>query len=171
MPQPFAAGFQDHGLGPILGVSGNTGAGGANVWTHDLLRDLWPGEDWNFVFGQASLRERVGVWSIYRNGDPDESDAAFRLCLRRTLKTATHETGHMFSMMHCTLYECNMCGSNHRAESDRRPLALCPHCLAKLCHATGAKPAERFERLITFCEANGLKPEREFYAKSLQALK
>ena len=26
--------------------------------------DLWPGEGWNFVFGQASLTERVGVWSI-----------------------------------------------------------------------------------------------------------
>ena len=133
--------------------------------------DLWPGEGWNFVFGQASLRERVGVWSIYRNGDPTQSDQAFRLCLRRTIKTATHETGHMFSMMHCTLFECNMCGSNHRAESDRRPLALCPHCLAKLCHATGADPRKRFEKLITFCKANGLKAEQEFYEKSLAALR
>jgi hypothetical protein len=39
----FAAGFQDHNIGKILGVSGNTGAGGANVWTHELLRDLLPG--------------------------------------------------------------------------------------------------------------------------------
>lgn len=38
----FAAGFQDHDIGPILGVDGNTGAGGANVWTHKLLRDLYP---------------------------------------------------------------------------------------------------------------------------------
>ena len=29
----FAAGFQDHGIGTILGVSANTGAGGTNVWT------------------------------------------------------------------------------------------------------------------------------------------
>jgi C-terminal processing protease CtpA/Prc len=36
----FAAGFQDHKIGPILGISGNTGAGGANVWTHDLLKNL-----------------------------------------------------------------------------------------------------------------------------------
>ena len=133
--------------------------------------DLWPGEGWNFVFGQASLRERVGVWSIYRNGDPEKSDAAFRLCLLRTLKTATHETGHMFSMMHCTLYECNMCGSNHRAESDRRPLALCPHCLAKLCYATGGDPQKRFEKLIAFCKAQGLKPQQQFYEKSLTALR
>jgi C-terminal processing protease CtpA/Prc len=36
----FAAGFQDHGIGPVLGVHANTGAGGANVWTHELLRRL-----------------------------------------------------------------------------------------------------------------------------------
>jgi cytosine/adenosine deaminase-related metal-dependent hydrolase len=33
----FAAGFQDHAIGPVLGVGNNTGAGGGNVWTHDLL--------------------------------------------------------------------------------------------------------------------------------------
>ncbi|NQU25236.1 MAG: Zn-dependent protease [Candidatus Nealsonbacteria bacterium] len=129
--------------------------------------DLWPGKGWNFVFGQASLRERVGVWSIYRNGDPDESDASFLLCLRRTIKTATHETGHMFSMKHCTAYECNMCGSNHRVESDSQPQALCPHCLAKLCYATGADPRKRYEKLIAFCKANGLDTEQAFFEKSL----
>jgi hypothetical protein len=35
----FAAGFQDHQIGPILGVDGNTGAGGANVWEHSVLKD------------------------------------------------------------------------------------------------------------------------------------
>ena len=131
---------------------------------------LWPGRGWNFVFGQASLRERVGVWSIYRNGDPDESDAAFGLCLLRTMKTATHETGHMFSMRHCTAYECNMCGSNNRAESDRRPIALCPECLAKVCWATGGDVVDRYEKLAEFCEANGLDDAAKFYEKSLKAL-
>lgn len=36
----FAAGFRDHDIGTILGVADNTGAGGANVWTHELLRVL-----------------------------------------------------------------------------------------------------------------------------------
>ncbi|GAB5406847.1 MAG: hypothetical protein Aurels2KO_50780 [Aureliella sp.] len=36
----FAAGFQDHGIGTIVGVDNNTGAGGANVWTHNLLSDF-----------------------------------------------------------------------------------------------------------------------------------
>jgi len=33
----FAAGFQDHEIGPILGTDRNTGAGGANVWEHEFL--------------------------------------------------------------------------------------------------------------------------------------
>ncbi len=94
--------------------------------------DLWPGAGWNFVFGQANLRQRVGVWSLYRNGDPGEGDAAFALCLRRTLATATHETGHVLTMKHCIAFACLMNGSNHREESDSRPLHLCPVCLRKL---------------------------------------
>jgi len=129
--------------------------------------DLWPGEGWNFVFGQASLRERVGVWSIARNGDPETQ---FRLCLLRTLKTATHETGHMLGMHHCTAYECNMCGSNSRAESDRRPLACCPECVAKLWWITGADPLARYRRLAEFCKEHGLAAERAFYEKAIKAL-
>ena len=36
----FAAGFQDHEIGKILGTSGRTGAGGANVWTYDVFSGL-----------------------------------------------------------------------------------------------------------------------------------
>ncbi len=36
----FAAGFQDHAIGVILGCHDNTGAGGANVWDYDLLGQL-----------------------------------------------------------------------------------------------------------------------------------
>ena len=132
--------------------------------------DLWPGEGWNFVFGQATLRQRVGVWSIYRNGNPGGSPAEFRLCLLRTIKTATHETGHMFSMLHCTAYECNMCGSNNRAESDAHPAALCPECLAKVCWATGADPLKRFVSLYGFCRAQGLDAQADSFARSIRAL-
>ena len=34
----FAAGFQDHAVGPLLGTSEQTGAGGANGWSYDTLR-------------------------------------------------------------------------------------------------------------------------------------
>ena len=132
--------------------------------------DLWPGEGWNFVFGQASLVRRVGVWSIYRNGNPDAGKRQFRLCLLRTIKTAVHETGHMFSMLHCTAYECVMCGSNNRSESDRRPLWLCPECMAKVCWVTRTDPIRRYRELSEFCKKHGLKDENEFYEKSIRAL-
>ncbi|MCC6537271.1 MAG: hypothetical protein IT162_06970 [Bryobacterales bacterium] len=31
----FAAGFQDHRIGPVIGVDGSTGGGGANAWAYD----------------------------------------------------------------------------------------------------------------------------------------
>ncbi len=132
--------------------------------------DLWPGEGWNFVFGQASLRERVGVWSIYRNGDPDESEAASRLALLRAIKIATHETGHMFSMLHCTMYECNMCGSNHREESDRRPLTLCPECVAKVAWATDADLVRRYTSLEVFAREHVLEETAERFRRRREAI-
>jgi archaemetzincin len=132
--------------------------------------DLWPGGGWNFVFGQASLRDGVGVWSIHRFGDASESEEAFKQVLLRTLKTASHETGHMFSIPHCVHFECLMNGSNHLAETDRQPLSPCPQCLAKICHGTGADPAVRFKALVEFARTQGLTAEQEFWEQSLSAL-
>lgn len=132
--------------------------------------DLWPGKGWNFVFGEASIDRRVGVWSIYRKGDPEKGKDAFRLCLLRTIKTASHETGHMFSMLHCTAHKCNMGGSNSTEESDRRPLSSCPECLAKLCRATGCDPVPRYRQLIDFCTEHGLTDEQAFYERCLEVL-
>jgi len=61
----FAAGWQDHGLGPILGVDGNTGAGGANVWTHGLLSALMqlpavdPASPYRKLPGGANMRVSI----------------------------------------------------------------------------------------------------------------
>jgi archaemetzincin len=129
--------------------------------------DLWPGEGWNFVFGQASLRDRVGVWSLYRQGDPARD---FATCLRRTLKTAAHETGHMLGIAHCTAYECGMNGSNHRAEADARPLWFCPEDEMKVWWACRVDPAARYARLAEFAEAHGLGGEGRFWRRALTAL-
>ena len=40
----FAAGFKDHDIGVVMGVSGNTGAGGANVWGHEQFLQLMKGK-------------------------------------------------------------------------------------------------------------------------------
>jgi archaemetzincin len=132
--------------------------------------DLWPGEGWNFVYGQASTTQRIGVWSIYRNGDPAKGDAAFQRCLKRTLGTASHETGHILSMYHCTAFECNMNGSNNQEESDRKPLHLCPVCLRKLCWNLGIKPVAYLQKHEAFCKKHGFKEEAEYYRKASELL-
>lgn len=115
--------------------------------------DLYPGDTWSFVFGQASLEKRVGVWSLYRMDDIIlEADNPKDRLLFRTLKIAMHETGHMFSMRHCTKYECLMSGTNHLLETDRRPVDNCPECMAKLAWAMNYEPAERYEKLAAFWE-------------------
>jgi archaemetzincin len=132
--------------------------------------DLWPGDDWNYVFGQASLDDRVGVWSLARNGSPSANDAGYRLALVRALKIAMHETGHMFGMHHCTAYRCNMAGVNSLEESDAQPTWLCPECLAKLSWATGSSPDAHLRRMQAFSRTAGFKAEESHYAKSLAAL-
>jgi archaemetzincin len=129
--------------------------------------DLWPGKGWNFVFGEANLRQRTGVWSIYRNGDPGED---FTLCLRRTLGTASHELGHVLAMHHCTAFRCLMNGSNHQEERDARPLHLCPVCLRKLCWNLHVEPVPYLMKLKAFCRQNGLDPEGRWYERALAAL-
>jgi archaemetzincin len=131
--------------------------------------DLWPGKGWNFVFGQANLRRRVGVWSIYRNGDPEAGEGAFRLCLQRTLSTASHETGHILTLKHCIVFACLMNGSNHREESDSRPIHLCPVCLRKLLWNLQIEAVPYLKRLGAFCREHEL-DDAGWYAKAVAAL-
>jgi archaemetzincin len=132
--------------------------------------DLWPGGGWNFVFGEANLRRRVGVWSIHRNGYPGPDEEAFRLCLRRTLSTATHETGHVLTMQHCTAFHCLMNGLNNLAEADRAPLHPCPVCLRKLLWNLQVEPRPYLDRLAAFCRGNGLNDDADWYARAAAAL-
>jgi archaemetzincin len=122
--------------------------------------DLYPGDTWAFVFGQASLKGRVGVWSLARLNDMvlEKDDPRDRLVLR-TLKIAMHETGHMFSMRHCTKYDCLMSGTNHLAETDRRPLDGCPECMSKVAWAMNYDPADRYKTLAKFWRKNGRSDE------------
>jgi hypothetical protein len=70
----FAAGWQDHRIGPILGVEDNTGAGGANVWTHDLLRQL---------LMVPSPADAGTPYQLLPNG------AGMRVSIRRTLRVGS----------------------------------------------------------------------------------
>jgi hypothetical protein len=72
----FAAGFQDHAIGPILGTDGNTGAGGANVWDHEALREAF----------QQPTRDAKSPYEPLPNG------AGMRVSIRRTLRVGARSS-------------------------------------------------------------------------------
>lgn len=74
----FAAGFQDHQVGKIIGASSHTGAGGANVWTHALLDQLMRSAQPPF----PPLPD-----SPFK---PLPRGAGMRVAARATLRTGTH---------------------------------------------------------------------------------
>ena len=138
------------------------------------MEDLYPDPTWNFVFGQASLRERVGVFSFARY-DPAfygeaRTEEYYRLLLHRSCKVLAHETGHMFGLHHCVYYHCLMNGSNHLKESDARPMHLCPVCLRKLHYNIGYDIANRYRELARFYEASGFKNETSWINNRLKKI-
>lgn len=135
-----------------------------------VTSDLFPGDTMNFVFGQASLRDRVGVWSLHHLGEPEKGGWDFQLSLLRTIKTATHETGHMFSMKHCRKYECVMNGSISLDELDVISVEVCPECMAKLCWATGADPRTRYKKLASFWRGQRMVQVADFFEKAAEAI-
>ena len=130
------------------------------------MTDLYPNPKWNYVFGMAALKNRVGVFSFARYADKDE-----KKILRRAAKVLTHETGHMFGIKHCVFYECNMNGGNHLGEMDATPLHLCPVCLRKMRYAVKFDLTERYEKLHQFYTKHDLKSEAIWIKKRLLRVK
>jgi archaemetzincin len=126
------------------------------------MGDLYPQASWNYVFGEASYRGRVGVFSLarysahfWRNPETLESE---RLLLLRAFKVLVHETGHMLSLAHCTRHECVMNGSNSLAELDSEPEWLCPVCLHKLQWNLGLDIRAHYTQLRDHFQRAGLMP-------------
>ncbi|MEN9361749.1 MAG: hypothetical protein RL095_3284 [Verrucomicrobiota bacterium] len=132
--------------------------------------DLFPKPEWNFVFGIAYPADRIGLWSIARNGKADGTPEESRVFLRRTISTATHETGHLFGMAHCLAYECLMNGANHRAESDSKALVFCPCCSAKMDWLWKLKAAESLQAQLKICQEIGLAEESAILQAELKLL-
>lgn len=136
------------------------------------MTDLYPAEDWNFVFGQASLRDRVGVYSFarydphfYGNKRGKDTDS---LILLRSCKVLAHETGHMFGIRHCVHYHCLMNGSNHLDETDAHPVHLCPVCLRKLDWSKSRDLQARYQGLKEFADQSGWESESKWLETRLK---
>lgn len=128
--------------------------------------DLYPSEKWNYVFGQASIRERTGVWSFHRfhrGTIAQGKDLAFF----RAIKTSIHETGHILGIRHCKAWNCVMSGSNNLKDLDARPVHFCPQCVAKLCRTTGQRPAAYFQEMASFWQKQHYAQQAEHYTKAM----
>jgi archaemetzincin len=138
------------------------------------MEDLYPHPSWNFVFGQASAQDRVGVFSFARY-DPafygeERGENYQELLLRRSCKVLVHETAHMFSLAHCIFFNCVMNGSNHLQESDVRPMHLCPVCLRKLQFGIGLDVVDRYRKLCIFYETVGFAHEARWVSNRLKRI-
>ncbi|MDD3580436.1 MAG: archaemetzincin [Desulfobacca sp.] len=137
-------------------------------------QDLYPEPEWNFVFGIATLRQRVGVisWARYDPalyGEPRGRDFR-KLLLKRTAKVMIHEIGHMYGLLHCIYGKCIMNGSNHLPEGDQRPPHLCPVCLRKLHQAVGFDITSRYRQLLQVYQKCGFEAEAQWIKRRLRNL-
>ncbi|HEY8934527.1 MAG TPA: archaemetzincin [Cyclobacteriaceae bacterium] len=133
--------------------------------------DLYPDPNWNFVFGQARTKKRVGISSLFRFL-PDESDSSANssLGLERFIKTSSHEISHMFTCQHCTNAVCVMNGSNSVMEADERPNRLCTNCLSKLQWNLGFAVKPRQKNLLDFFSKHKLNKDHDYASKDLALL-
>ena len=85
-----------------------------------------------FVFGLARLSGCRGIISTHRlanpfYGLPDDRD----LLIRRLVKEAVHEIGHLAGLKHCQQYDCVMANSSTADEVDIKSNLFCPACLSR----------------------------------------
>jgi archaemetzincin len=138
------------------------------------LDDLFEsGAAW--LFGLASIHERVGIHSMLRY-DPgfantdDRPPGWERMILARALRVVAHETAHMLGMRHCVHFACVMNPTAGLDDLDRLPLHLCPVCLRKLGYATQVPLAERWLALAELTRGVGLDADGDWFNARAQAL-
>ncbi|MCA9670239.1 MAG: hypothetical protein KC503_31810 [Myxococcales bacterium] len=117
----------------------------------------------NFVFGVGLFHQRAGLHSLRRYGHVPH------VLLRRALKLAAHELGHLLTIKHCVFYKCTMNGTNSLDEMDQQPLHACPVDLLKLQHNLGFDVAERYRRLAAFYDKHDLPLDAHFARQRARA--
>lgn len=123
------------------------------------MEDLYPGDEWEFVYGEANPMDAVGVFSFARyhpsfapttlHTPPDVA------MLLRSCKVLSHEVGHLAGLKHCVYFHCLMNGANRAAELEQQALQLCPLCLKKLAGPFRWDLMARSQALQAFYAAHG----------------
>jgi archaemetzincin len=138
------------------------------------MYDLTPNDDYNFVYGIASLTDGRGVFSLARfhpefNGEPyANQQEADKIIFKRSCKIVTHELTHIFGLRHCINYVCLMNGCNHCREMERQPLLECPVCAQKLICSWGWDLKKRYSEMINVSLKFGFLEEAERWKQCLE---
>jgi len=128
------------------------------------LEDIYPGEEWNFVYGQANMLERAGVFSFARHSplfsegvhatDADGlAEERLLTWVRSCRHTMVHEAVHMLGIKHCVHFRCLMNGNNGPGDTCTGVQFLCPVCLRKVLFALKALDPGGPEALVARYEA------------------
>ena len=106
---------------------------------------------YNFLYGQAKMKERLGVFSFARYdpafyGEPRAAGARGRL-LWASCHVMNHEIGHMFNFLHCVYFRCRMNGANDIDEAARcRPTSAPSACASCSTRSASTRPRARRAR-------------------------
>lgn len=136
--------------------------------------DLHVGTTQQYTYGWSTLHERLGVVGFSRFDPSFHGGAAPEdlqgTILRRALRVAVHEVGHLFGIGHCQAFRCAMNGMAHLVELDAIPLHLCPLCLRKLHHVARFDPRARDHELLRTLGAVGLSDDAAWYTRRVARL-
>lgn len=148
------------------------------------MADIYPDPRWNFVYGEASVEEGIGIYSFSRF-DPlfphDSSQTLEKPCtqaeqvliLKRAVNTYLHEVMHLFGFEHCIYYRCLMNGANCENEMDGQPVYLCPVCLKKMYLLFGKqnyRVMDVYRGLLELSKRVGFEDEAKWYENRLRVM-
>jgi archaemetzincin len=82
-----------------------------------------------YIFGQAYLKGRSGIVSVFRlSNERYGLKADERILTDRFRKEIIHELGHMFGLVHCSDTLCVMRSSTYVEDIDQKSHRLCRSC-------------------------------------------
>jgi archaemetzincin len=82
-----------------------------------------------YIFGQAFLKGRCGIASIYRlSNERYGLKKDQKVFVDRIRKEVIHELGHTFGLIHCSNPTCVMRSSTYVEDIDQKEHLLCHKC-------------------------------------------
>jgi archaemetzincin len=82
-----------------------------------------------YIFGQAFLKGRSGIASVYRLSNEQYGISSNEnILFERFKKEVIHELGHTFGLVHCHIPTCVMRSSTYVEDIDQKNAGICIKC-------------------------------------------